>query len=87
MSDKDQSENQQHSQPVGVECGVRLRREPTDTEMLDWLAQQVFYPGDTPTNGVFAAVSDDYAPNGKFTGDPVNDAAQFRAAIKQAMFE
>lgn len=77
----------EHSKPVSVECGVRLRREPTDTEMLDWLAQQVFYPGDTPTHGVFAVVSDGYAPHGKFTGDPENDAAQFRAAIKQAMFE
>ena len=65
---------------------VRLRREPTDTEMLDWLAQQVFYPRDTPTNGVFACVSEEYAPNGKFTGDPQNDARNFRVAIMQAMF-
>lgn len=65
---------------------VRLRREPTDTEMLDWLAQQVFYPRDTPTSGVFACVSEEYAPNGKFTGDTENDARNFRSAIMQAMF-
>ena len=54
--------------------------------MLNWLAQQVFYPGDAPTSGVFACVSEEYAPNGKFTGDPKNDAKHFRVAIMQAMF-
>lgn len=39
-SDKDQASSTTTSQQVQVEGGVRLRREPTDTEMLDWLAQQ-----------------------------------------------
>lgn len=60
---------------------------PTDTEILNWLAEQCFLPDDRPNTGVYAVMSEQYAPLGAFTGDNERDHATFRIGVIKAMME
>lgn len=72
---------------TGCECGaVKVKSHvPTDTEMLDWLAENCFYPGECPDDGVFVCVSESLAPHLSFIGSNPHDARVLREAIQKAM--
>lgn len=57
----------------------------SDTELVNWLAQQCFLPGDYPESGIFVVVPEEFAPLGAFTGNPEGDNKAFREALTRAM--
>lgn len=58
---------------------------PSDTDMLNWLAQRCYLPGDHPDDGILVVVSTEFSPLGEFTCNEENDNAALRRAIARAM--
>lgn len=58
---------------------------PSDSEMLDWLIAECYFPDDHPKNGIFLCAGEDAIPHGGITLNPIKDAKIVRAAIASAM--
>ena len=85
MSTQSTENEQAPTRSVGCEAALLDCRTPTDTEMLNWLSEQAYYPGEHPDDGVLVVVSEKYAPAGSFNVG--QEAKALRDAICKCMQE
>jgi len=78
-------ENQTEKTQAGPLCSGDLFGIPSDTEILNWLAQRCYLPGDHPDDGILVVVSTEFSPLGEFTCNEKNDNAALRRAVARAM--
>lgn len=56
----------------------------TDTEIVDWLSAQCFFPDDHPHDQLIVIVPEKFAASGAFTMNPENDKQALRKAVEKA---
>lgn len=58
---------------------------PTDSEMLDWLSQRIYFPHNLPEDQIAISVPESISPLGTITLCFEDDAKQIRKIIRNQM--